>query len=141
MGCDTISAGITGVLPVGGHGHGHSGFSPSDAALVHSIGTGGESRSNLIETSASAKDQLVQTVETRFQVERSVKESELATERSARQSDRELQDVRREILADNAKTREMLLTQENTRFAQSLADAKQSVMLTDLDRIIKKLSA
>lgn len=143
MGCDTISAGIPAVVPVGSHGHGHVGFTPSDAALVHSISTDGSARSNLIETSASAKDNLVQVVENRFQTERSVKESELATERSARSSDRELQSVRHEIMSaitsENSRTREMLLSQELTRQTSALADLKSSALTDQLTQIAKKL--
>lgn len=139
-----VAVGVPAVVPVGvSHGHGHSGFSPADATLVHSIGTSSEARSNLIETSASAKDGLVATVTNRFETERAVKQSELATERSARQSDIALQSVRHEIMqavsAENTKTREVLFVQENTRLASALADSKQAALDDKLVKIMAKL--
>lgn len=139
-----VAVGVPAVVPVG-VSHGHSGFSPADASLVHAIGTSSEARSNLIETSASAKDGLVQTVTNRFETERAVKQSELATERSARQSDAALQTVRSEIMqsmnAEHAKTRELIFANENTRLASALADAQQSTLVDKLTRIITKLGA
>lgn len=143
MGCESISAGFPAIVPVGSHGHDHRGFTPSDAALVHSVSTDGSAQRGLIETSASAKDNLVATLETRFQTERGIKEAELATERSGRQVERELQSVRQEIVsviaAESQKTREMLYAQENTRLAVSVSDGKQAALDHKLDAIMKKL--
>lgn len=94
---------------------GYDGFNPSDAALV---------RSNA--TSAEARDNAVQTVETKFQLERSVKDTELAVERAHTRQIVHMETVRKD-LADSIKdegqrTRDLLRDQEQARLAASIAN-------------------
>lgn len=138
-GCSPV---IPASVPITTHGH-DRGFTPSDAALVHAGQTSGESRSNLIETSASAKDNLVQTLEAKFQLERSSKNTELAIERAARVSDANLNAVRAEVMGaikdENNRTRELLMSQASDGLKSELADSKANVTQAALLAAIKTL--
>lgn len=104
------------------HGHDHGGFKPSDAALVHVTETASSARSNLIETSAGAKDNLVQSLETKFQIERSVKESHLATEQSSRR-------IEVQLAALQASMDAKFAAMENASLKSKIDESNQSVLL------------
>lgn len=139
MDCATIPA----TFPVGAAINHNEGFRPSDAALIQAGQHSSESRSNLRETSDGVKDNLVQTLETKFQLERSSKENAVRVETSARVSDAAMQDIRRELVEtvreESQRTRELLHTQNTARMATELADAKSARASSDLLAAIKLL--
>lgn len=91
----SMEVATAGFVPVGHDVHGgHRGFAPSDAALVRSNETAGASRDILREASSGAKDNLIQSLETKFQLERSIKESQIATEQANRRLGEQLAELR-----------------------------------------------
>lgn len=108
------------------------GFRPSDAALVHAGQNAGESRDGLISTWAVGKDALRETLENRFQAERSIKEVELNTERKTAALTAEIAAVRVEIMSkvseEAARTRDLVSSHFANATAAQLADAKAEIM-------------
>lgn len=108
------------------------GFRPADAALVVASQESNLHSQNL----AATKDSEVQAVETKFQIERSVKESEIATEKAVQGIQRDLDrtrfELQTEIRRENDRTRDMIQASFAAQAAASAALASQELLMRRL---------
>lgn len=125
-------------VPAGGPGH--SGFSPSDAALVHAGQNASEARDGVISSWANGKENAIQTLEAKFQAERSFKHLELSVEKTVSRMQGEMAALRAELSLkasdEGNRTRELMRDQEASRVAAA-AQASQFKALADAIAKIK----
>lgn len=125
---ETINTGTPGVFTVHGEHGRHRGLEGKDAAFLTELHSATRSQaldsaihSNgkdaVIQSLGAKYDNALQTLETKFQMERAIKESELAGERLAREQLAQLQSVRAElalmIQSEADKTRDLIRFQDS----------------------------
>lgn len=112
--------------------NGYAGFGPSDANLVQANQI---ANSHLLNLMAS-KDAHIASVETRHQIERAVKESELATERAVNKIQSDVSNMRAELQSQI----QVASAESKAAIASMSADAKSSALTaSDVELLIRKL--
>lgn len=122
-------------VPAYGNPGYHRGLEGKDAVLIHQTQTANADRDQVCATLSASKENVIQTLETKFQAERAIKAVELAVEKTERENQQQLHSIRRElenqIKEEGVKTRAMFEAFNSSRAAVELADAKAKIMFLE----------
>lgn len=118
------------VLPVtvpAGNGYAN-GLEGKDAVLIHQASTASGDWHNAFATMENSKQNVIEVMESRFQLERSIKDMDRRAERIERENQTVLKSMQIDLKNEAEKTRALILDEARRSESVALADAKAQVL-------------